>query len=80
VAPFLGLPCGGAVLGQEADRFVVLLAGMLGEDPPVSDADMLAFAVDRLGRACLGSIRMIDLGFLPAAMRDRSLVDQRRPR
>jgi hypothetical protein len=44
IAPFPGLPRGGAVLGQEADRFVVLLAGMLGEDPPVSDAGMLTLA------------------------------------
>lgn len=44
VAPFPGQPRGGSVLRQEDGLFVVLLAGMLGEDPPTHDAGMLAFA------------------------------------
>ena len=35
---------GGSVLRQEGDRFIVTLAGLLGEDPPTGDAEMLAFA------------------------------------
>lgn len=44
VIAFPGQPRGGAVIAQEGDRFVVLLAGMLGEDPPTDDEGMLAFA------------------------------------
>lgn len=44
VAPYPGHPRGGAVLRQEGERFVVLLAGMVGTEPPVDEAGMLAFA------------------------------------
>jgi 2-polyprenyl-6-methoxyphenol hydroxylase-like FAD-dependent oxidoreductase len=32
------------VLRQEGDRFIVLLAGMVGEEPPLDEAGMLAYA------------------------------------
>lgn len=44
VTPYPGQPRGGAVLRQEGDRFIVLLAGMVGEEPPVDEAGMLAYA------------------------------------
>ncbi len=39
-----GHPRGAAVIRQEGDQFVVLLCGILGEDPPTDDEGMLAFA------------------------------------
>jgi 2-polyprenyl-6-methoxyphenol hydroxylase-like FAD-dependent oxidoreductase len=42
--PYPARPRGGAVLRQEGDRFVVLLAGMVGAEPPLDEAGMLAFA------------------------------------
>jgi 2-polyprenyl-6-methoxyphenol hydroxylase-like FAD-dependent oxidoreductase len=44
VAPFPGHPRAGVVVRQEGDRFILLLAGMLGEEPPTDDAGMLDFA------------------------------------
>lgn len=44
VTPYPGKPRGGAVLRQEGERFVVLLAGMIGEEPPLDEAGMLAYA------------------------------------
>jgi 2-polyprenyl-6-methoxyphenol hydroxylase-like FAD-dependent oxidoreductase len=42
--PYPGRPRGGAVLRQEGDRFVVVLAGMAGAEPPRDEAGMLALA------------------------------------
>lgn len=42
--PYPGRPFGGAVLRQEADRWVVLIAGMVGNDPPVDEEGMIAYA------------------------------------
>ena len=44
IVGFPGHPRGAAVIRQEGDQFVVLLCGMLGEDPPTDDEGMLAFA------------------------------------
>ena len=44
VTPYPGKPRGGAVLRQEGDRFLVLLAGMAGAEPPTDEGGMLAFA------------------------------------
>ena len=44
VTPYPGQPRGGAVIRQEGDRFMVLLAGMVGEEPPLDEAGMLAYA------------------------------------
>lgn len=44
VTPYPGQPRGGAVIRQEGDRFIVLLAGMAGEEPPADEAGMLAYA------------------------------------
>lgn len=74
VAPFPGLPRGGAVLGQEADRFVVLLAGLLGEDPPVSEAGMLAFADSLPVGDIAGIIRSATPLDSPAKMRHPASV------
>lgn len=44
IVGFPGCPRGAAVIRQEHDQFVVLLCGILGEDPPTDDEGMLAFA------------------------------------
>jgi 2-polyprenyl-6-methoxyphenol hydroxylase-like FAD-dependent oxidoreductase len=44
MSPYPGKPRGGFVLRQEDSTFVVLLAGILGVEPPTDDAGMLAFA------------------------------------
>jgi 2-polyprenyl-6-methoxyphenol hydroxylase-like FAD-dependent oxidoreductase len=55
VTPYPGKPRGGTVLRQEGDRFVVLLAGMVGAEPPVDEAGLLAFA-DSLACPDLASV------------------------
>jgi 2-polyprenyl-6-methoxyphenol hydroxylase-like FAD-dependent oxidoreductase len=55
VTPYPGKPRGGAVLRQEGDRFVVLLAGMVGTEPPLDEAGLLAFA-DSLACPDLASV------------------------
>ncbi len=55
VTPYPGKPRGGAVLRQEGERFVVLLAGMAGTEPPLDEAGMLAFA-DSLACPDLASV------------------------
>ena len=42
--PYPGTPRNGVVLRTEGERFVVLLAGIAGTEPPLDDAGMLAFA------------------------------------
>jgi 2-polyprenyl-6-methoxyphenol hydroxylase-like FAD-dependent oxidoreductase len=44
VTAYPGKPRSGAVLRQEGDRFVVLLAGMIGTEPPLDDEGLLAYA------------------------------------
>jgi 2-polyprenyl-6-methoxyphenol hydroxylase-like FAD-dependent oxidoreductase len=44
VTPYPGQPRAAGVFRQEGSKFVVLLAGMVGEDPPMDEAGMLAFA------------------------------------
>lgn len=44
VTPYPGQPFGGAVLRQEGERWVVLLAGMVGTEPPLDEDAMIAFA------------------------------------
>lgn len=55
ITPYPGKPRGGAVLRQEGDQFVVLLAGMLGTEPPTDESGMLTFA-DRLASPDLASV------------------------
>lgn len=50
VVPFPGQPRAAVVVRQEGDRFAVLLAGLLGEEPPTDDAGMLAFASSLAGQ------------------------------
>jgi 2-polyprenyl-6-methoxyphenol hydroxylase-like FAD-dependent oxidoreductase len=42
--PYPGRPFGGAALRQEGNRWVVLLAGMVGTEPPLDEDGMIAFA------------------------------------
>jgi 2-polyprenyl-6-methoxyphenol hydroxylase-like FAD-dependent oxidoreductase len=42
--PYPGQPRAAGVFRQEGSKFVVVLAGMVGEDPPMDEAGMLTFA------------------------------------
>jgi 2-polyprenyl-6-methoxyphenol hydroxylase-like FAD-dependent oxidoreductase len=44
LTPYPGRPFGGAVLRQEGNRWVVLTAGVVGTEPPLDEAGMIAFA------------------------------------
>ena len=55
VTPYPGKPRGGAVIRQEGERFVVLLAGMVGTEPPLDEPGLLAFA-DSLACPDLASV------------------------
>jgi 2-polyprenyl-6-methoxyphenol hydroxylase-like FAD-dependent oxidoreductase len=44
LTPYPGRAFGGAVLRQEGNRWVVVLAGMVGTEPPLDEAGMIAFA------------------------------------
>jgi 2-polyprenyl-6-methoxyphenol hydroxylase-like FAD-dependent oxidoreductase len=55
VTAYPGKPRGGVVLRQEGDRFVVLLAGMVGTEPPLDEAGLLAYA-DSLACPDLASV------------------------
>jgi 2-polyprenyl-6-methoxyphenol hydroxylase-like FAD-dependent oxidoreductase len=44
LTPYPGRPFGGAALRQEGNRWVVLLAGMVGTEPPLDESGMIAFA------------------------------------
>jgi 2-polyprenyl-6-methoxyphenol hydroxylase-like FAD-dependent oxidoreductase len=44
VTPYPGKPRGAAVLRQEGDRWVVLLAGMVGTEPPLDEDGMIGYA------------------------------------
>ena len=43
-APYPGQHRGGGVVRQEGDKSVVILFGMVGEEPPLDDAGLLAYA------------------------------------
>ncbi|KUN18784.1 hypothetical protein AQJ23_39325 [Streptomyces antibioticus] len=57
VVPYPGQPRAGVVIRQEADVVAVLLAGLLGEEPPTDDAGMLAFASGLDGQAAADVLR-----------------------
>ena len=44
MVPFPGLPRGGGVLREEGGRFAVVLFGLIGEEPPLDDRGMKAYA------------------------------------
>jgi 2-polyprenyl-6-methoxyphenol hydroxylase-like FAD-dependent oxidoreductase len=44
LTPYPGRPFGGAALRQEGNQWVVLLAGMVGTEPPLEEDEMIAFA------------------------------------
>lgn len=50
VVPYPGQPRAGVVVRQEGERIAVLLAGLLGEEPPTDDAGMVAFASTLAGQ------------------------------
>jgi 2-polyprenyl-6-methoxyphenol hydroxylase-like FAD-dependent oxidoreductase len=55
ITAYPGQPRSGAVLRQEGDRFVVLLAGMAGTEPPLDQEGLLAYA-DSLACPDLASV------------------------
>lgn len=57
VAPYPGQRRAGVVIRQEADQFAVLLAGMLGEEPPTDDEGMVAFASTLAGHEVADVLR-----------------------
>lgn len=61
--PFPGMPRTGITLRQEGDRVVLLLAGMLGDEPPMDDAGVRRFAETLPGpeiRDFLGTAEPLD--------------------
>jgi 2-polyprenyl-6-methoxyphenol hydroxylase-like FAD-dependent oxidoreductase len=44
LTPYPGRTFGGAALRQEGNRWVVLIAGMVGTEPPLDEAGMIGFA------------------------------------
>jgi 2-polyprenyl-6-methoxyphenol hydroxylase-like FAD-dependent oxidoreductase len=55
LTPYPGRPFGGAVLRQEGDRWVVLIAGMAGTEPPVDEDGMIAYA-DKLASPDIAAV------------------------
>jgi 2-polyprenyl-6-methoxyphenol hydroxylase-like FAD-dependent oxidoreductase len=49
VVAFPGQPRAGVVIRQEADQFALLLAGLIGEEPPTDDHGMADFAASLAG-------------------------------
>ena len=67
--PYPGQKRAAVVLRQEDDQFVVVLAGMLGEEPPTDDEGMLAFAESLSGPDAAEVIRSAKPLDDPARMR-----------
>jgi 2-polyprenyl-6-methoxyphenol hydroxylase-like FAD-dependent oxidoreductase len=67
--PYPGQSRGAVVLRQEDEQFVVVLAGMLGDNPPSDDAGMLAFAESLSGPDAAEVIRSAKPLDKPARMR-----------
>lgn len=57
VVPFPAQPRAGVVIRQENDQFAVLLAGLLGEEPPTDDAGMADFALSLAGHEVADVLR-----------------------
>jgi 2-polyprenyl-6-methoxyphenol hydroxylase-like FAD-dependent oxidoreductase len=57
VVPFPGQPRAGVVIRQEDDRFAVLLAGMLGEEPAADHDGMVRFASSLAGQEVADVLR-----------------------
>ncbi|WP_045748128.1 FAD-dependent oxidoreductase [Actinoplanes rectilineatus] len=69
MAPYPGMQRTGVTIRQDGDRVVVLLAGMLGEEPPTDDAGMLAFAESLPGPEIAAFLRTAEPLDAPARMR-----------
>lgn len=57
VVPYPGQSRAAVVIRQENDRIAVLLAGILGEEPPTDDAGMLAFTSTLAGQEAAAVLR-----------------------
>ncbi|MFF4903174.1 FAD-dependent oxidoreductase [Streptomyces sp. NPDC001068] len=57
VVPYPGQPRAAVVVRQEGDRFAVLLAGLLGEEPPTDDAGMIDFVSGLAGQDAADVLR-----------------------
>jgi 2-polyprenyl-6-methoxyphenol hydroxylase-like FAD-dependent oxidoreductase len=69
VVPFPGQPRAGVVIRQEADQFALLLAGLLGEEPPTNDRGMADFAASLAGHEIADVLRAATPVDEPAKMR-----------
>jgi 2-polyprenyl-6-methoxyphenol hydroxylase-like FAD-dependent oxidoreductase len=69
ITPSPALPRGAALFPQEKDQFTLLLAGMLGEEPPTDDAGILAYAESLPGPEAAQVIRSATPLSEPAVMR-----------
>ncbi|MEV6347731.1 squalene monooxygenase [Actinoplanes sp. NPDC051851] len=69
VTPYPTMPRSGVIIRQEGDRIVVLLAGMLGDEPPTDDAGILAFAESLPGTEIADFLRTAEPLDEPVRMR-----------
>lgn len=74
MAPYPGMHRSGIIVRQEGDRMVLLLAGMLGDEPPVDDAGALAFAESLPGPEIRDFLRIAEPLDEPVKMRYPSSV------
>ncbi|MGW4498362.1 FAD-dependent oxidoreductase [Micromonospora sp. NPDC004336] len=72
-----GRPRGGIVAVQERDRFAVALSGMFGEEPPVDDEGMAAFADHLAAPQIADLLRTAQPAGPPVAMRFPASVRRR---
>jgi 2-polyprenyl-6-methoxyphenol hydroxylase-like FAD-dependent oxidoreductase len=67
--PYPGKHRGGALIRQEGDQWVVLIAGMLGEDPPASDEGFAEYAESFAGHEMATVVKTSQPLDSPAKMR-----------
>jgi 2-polyprenyl-6-methoxyphenol hydroxylase-like FAD-dependent oxidoreductase len=69
VVPYPGQQRGAVLIRQEGDQWVLTLAGMLGEDPPIDEVGMLAYADSLVGPEIASVMRASEPLDSPAKMR-----------
>ncbi|GAA1625756.1 NAD(P)/FAD-dependent oxidoreductase [Actinoplanes couchii] len=77
MAPYPGMPRTGILVRQDGDRVVLLLAGMLGAEPPMDDAGVRAFAESLPGPEIRDFLRTAEPIDEPVRMRYPSSVRHR---
>ncbi|SDT66269.1 NAD(P)/FAD-dependent oxidoreductase [Actinoplanes derwentensis] len=74
MAPYPGMPRAAVIVRQDGDRVVLLLAGMLGAEPPVDDAGVRAYAESMPGPEIRDFLRTAEPIDEPVRMRYPSSV------